>query len=119
MKYGIYVPNFGAYGDPHNLLELALVAESAGWDGIFLWDHVLLHRHSDIPMVDAWVALAAILWFALELLFLDAAAHVWSLDLAHDRLDPRLIVAQSASRQGQGANQCVRVNAPTGIGETS
>lgn len=60
MKYGIYVPNFGAYGDPHNLLELALVAESAGWDGMFLWDHVLLHRHSDIPMVDAWVALAAI-----------------------------------------------------------
>lgn len=60
MKYGLYVPNFGAYGDPHNLLELALVAERAGWDGFFLWDHVLLHRHSDIPMVDAWVALSAI-----------------------------------------------------------
>ncbi|MBY0394651.1 MAG: LLM class flavin-dependent oxidoreductase [Novosphingobium sp.] len=60
MKFGLYVPNFGAYGDPHNLLELALAAEHAGWDGMFLWDHVLLHRHSDIPMVDAWVALAAI-----------------------------------------------------------
>jgi len=60
MKYGIYVPNFGAYGDPHNLIELALVAENAGWDGFFLWDHILLHRHSAIPMVDAWVALSAI-----------------------------------------------------------
>lgn len=60
MKCGIYVPNFGAYGDPHNLLELALIAESAGWDGVFLWDHILLHRHSAIPMVDAWVALSAI-----------------------------------------------------------
>ena len=60
MKYGIYAPNFGAYGDPHNLLELAAVAETSGWDGFFLWDHVLLHRHSDIPMVDAWVALSAV-----------------------------------------------------------
>src|ERR1043166_5357034 len=60
MQYGIYVPNFGVYGDPHNLLTLAEDAEAAGWDGFFLWDHFLLYRRSDITVVDAWVALAAI-----------------------------------------------------------
>lgn len=60
MQFGIYVPNFGAYGDPHNLLILASEAEAAGWDGFFLWDHLLLYRQADIPVVDAWIALAAI-----------------------------------------------------------
>jgi hypothetical protein len=54
------VQNFGEYGDPHNLLTLACEAEDAGWDGFFLWDHLLLYRHSDIPFIDAWVALGAI-----------------------------------------------------------
>jgi luciferase-like monooxygenase len=60
MKYGLYVQNFGEYSDPHNLVALALDAEEAGWDGFFLWDHLLLYRHSDIPFVDAGIALAAI-----------------------------------------------------------
>jgi alkanesulfonate monooxygenase SsuD/methylene tetrahydromethanopterin reductase-like flavin-dependent oxidoreductase (luciferase family) len=60
MKYAIYLPNFGAFADPNNFLEFASVAEQSGWDGLFLWDHVLLHRDSDIPMIDAWVALSAI-----------------------------------------------------------
>jgi hypothetical protein len=60
MYYGVYVPNFGAYGDPHNLLALAATAEAAGWDGLFLWDHLQLYRKSDVPVTDAWLALAAI-----------------------------------------------------------
>ncbi|HKV54507.1 MAG TPA: LLM class flavin-dependent oxidoreductase, partial [Candidatus Binataceae bacterium] len=60
MKCGVYVQNFGEYGDPNKLIELAIEAEQAGWDGFFVWDHLLLYRHSDIPFVDAWVALAAI-----------------------------------------------------------
>jgi hypothetical protein len=60
MRYGVYVQNFGEYGDPHNLIALALEAEQAGWDGFFVWDHLQLYRHSDIPVVDAWMALAAI-----------------------------------------------------------
>ncbi|HYA34887.1 MAG TPA: LLM class flavin-dependent oxidoreductase [Candidatus Binataceae bacterium] len=60
MRYGVYVQNFGEYGDPHNLVALALEAERAGWDGFFVWDHLLLYRHSDVPFVDAWIALAAI-----------------------------------------------------------
>jgi len=54
------VQNFGEYGDPHNLIALAVDAEQAGWDGFFMWDHLQLYRHSAIPVVDAWIALAGI-----------------------------------------------------------
>src|SRR5262249_36592119 len=35
------VPNVGPFGDPRLLVELAVAAEDAGWDGFFLWDHLL------------------------------------------------------------------------------
>jgi alkanesulfonate monooxygenase SsuD/methylene tetrahydromethanopterin reductase-like flavin-dependent oxidoreductase (luciferase family) len=60
MRYGVYVQNFGEYADPHNLIALACDAEQVGWDGFFIWDHLLLYRHSDIPFADAWIALPAI-----------------------------------------------------------
>ena len=58
MKYGLYLPNFGAFGDARLLAELAQEAEHAGWDGFFIWDHIA--RPIVTPMVDAWVALSAI-----------------------------------------------------------
>ncbi|KAB8141652.1 LLM class flavin-dependent oxidoreductase [Chloroflexia bacterium SDU3-3] len=57
MRYGIYLPNFGPYGDACALAELACEAEQAGWDGFFLWDHI---AGWDLPMADPWVALAAV-----------------------------------------------------------
>lgn len=57
MRYGISVPNFGDYFHPRILADLAHDAEAAGWDGFFLWDHVLF---GDFPHADPWVALAAI-----------------------------------------------------------
>ena len=57
MKFGIYLPNFGAYGDARVLANLAQDAENAGWDGFFIWDHI---AGWTLPMVDPWVALAAI-----------------------------------------------------------
>ncbi|MFP4395793.1 MAG: LLM class flavin-dependent oxidoreductase [Anaerolineales bacterium] len=57
MKYGIYLPNFGPYGDARVLADLAHDAEAAGWDGFFLWDHVAGHP---LDFVDPWVALTAI-----------------------------------------------------------
>jgi alkanesulfonate monooxygenase SsuD/methylene tetrahydromethanopterin reductase-like flavin-dependent oxidoreductase (luciferase family) len=59
MKCGVYLPNFGPYGDIRALVDLARDAERAGWDGFFLWDHIA-NRGSPVPMVDPWVALAAI-----------------------------------------------------------
>jgi len=57
MKYGIYLPNFGPFGDARALARLAALAEEAGWDGIFIWDHI--NRVLDVDVVDATVALAA------------------------------------------------------------
>jgi len=58
MKYALYVPPFASFGDVHYLVELATTAEAAGWDGMFLWDHILFEE--DVPFVDAWITLAAI-----------------------------------------------------------
>ena len=62
MRYGVYVPNFGPYGDARVLADLAYEAEEAGWDGFFLWDQVSKTTLAPTfdPMVDLWIALAAI-----------------------------------------------------------
>ena len=57
MQYGIYLPNFGPYGDARVLAGLARDAEDAGWDGFFLWDHIAGHA---LPFVDPWIALTAV-----------------------------------------------------------
>lgn len=46
MRFGFVVP----WGDAAEVGELAAVAESRGWDGIFVWE--------GIYGVDAWIALA-------------------------------------------------------------
>jgi hypothetical protein len=43
MKYGLYVPNFGAFGDARLLGEMASTAEQSGWDGFFIWDQQLFN----------------------------------------------------------------------------
>ena len=62
MQYGVYVPNFGPYGDARVLADLAYEAEEAGWDGFFLWDQVSKTTLTPTfdPMVDPWIALTAI-----------------------------------------------------------
>ena len=58
LRCAVYLPNFGAFGDARVLSELAQEAEAAGWDGFFLWDHIA--RPFSTPMVDPWIALAAV-----------------------------------------------------------
>ncbi len=59
VRFGLGVPNGGDFADPTRLATLAADAERAGWDGFFLWDHVI-RRQPWQPMVDPWVALAAV-----------------------------------------------------------
>jgi alkanesulfonate monooxygenase SsuD/methylene tetrahydromethanopterin reductase-like flavin-dependent oxidoreductase (luciferase family) len=40
MKRGLYWAPFDELVDPRLLAELARVAESRGWDGLFLWDRI-------------------------------------------------------------------------------
>jgi alkanesulfonate monooxygenase SsuD/methylene tetrahydromethanopterin reductase-like flavin-dependent oxidoreductase (luciferase family) len=57
LQYGLYLPPFGPFSDPVAVVDLAVRAEAAGWDGVFLWDHLV---HDDLPVVDPWTTLAAI-----------------------------------------------------------
>ncbi|MCJ7437326.1 MAG: LLM class flavin-dependent oxidoreductase, partial [Acidimicrobiia bacterium] len=58
MRFGLHVPQLGALAEPRAIVDLARRAEAAGWDGYFVWDHVM-HR-GDPPACDPWVALGAI-----------------------------------------------------------
>jgi alkanesulfonate monooxygenase SsuD/methylene tetrahydromethanopterin reductase-like flavin-dependent oxidoreductase (luciferase family) len=61
MQFAIYVPNFDTFGHVSTVVELARAAEAAGWDGFFLWDHLLPDEDSQLgPVADTWIALTAI-----------------------------------------------------------
>jgi alkanesulfonate monooxygenase SsuD/methylene tetrahydromethanopterin reductase-like flavin-dependent oxidoreductase (luciferase family) len=57
MRYRISAPCFG---DPKTLVSLGRRTEEAGWDGFFLWDHVLFEAGRGIPIVDPWIVLSAV-----------------------------------------------------------
>lgn len=58
MRFGLSFPNFGEFAEPAVLVDLATRAEEAGWDGFFVWDHVVVA--DGMPVADPWVALGAI-----------------------------------------------------------
>ena len=58
MKSGIYLPPFAEFADPRRVARLAAAAEQAGWDGFFIWDHVL--AVPGMAVGEAWTTLAAI-----------------------------------------------------------
>jgi alkanesulfonate monooxygenase SsuD/methylene tetrahydromethanopterin reductase-like flavin-dependent oxidoreductase (luciferase family) len=59
MRFAINVPNFGDYADPQAFLSLAREAEASGWDGFFVWDHILVEPDWGMPIADPWVLLSA------------------------------------------------------------
>jgi len=59
MRRGLYLPPFGELADARALAELAVLAEARGFDGFFLWDHIL-RPVEDLAVADPWVALAAV-----------------------------------------------------------
>jgi alkanesulfonate monooxygenase SsuD/methylene tetrahydromethanopterin reductase-like flavin-dependent oxidoreductase (luciferase family) len=52
------VPNVGEFADPALLVEMAQRAESAGWEGFFVWDH-LFYRAPRPQAVEPWSVIAA------------------------------------------------------------
>ena len=58
MQFGLDVANLGVAADPRRVVELALAAEQAGWDGFFVWDHWGFAW--EMPSGDPWVMLAAV-----------------------------------------------------------
>jgi hypothetical protein len=55
---GLYVAPFGALADAGALAAVAARAEAAGWEGLFVWDHVMAAPGVDVA--DPWIALAAV-----------------------------------------------------------
>jgi alkanesulfonate monooxygenase SsuD/methylene tetrahydromethanopterin reductase-like flavin-dependent oxidoreductase (luciferase family) len=59
MRFGIDVPNFGDFADPTVVAGRARRAEDAGWDGLFVWDHVTHRKELHREIADPWVLLTA------------------------------------------------------------
>lgn len=60
MKFGIYAPNFGnTFGNPKLITKLAIEAEKSGWDGFFLWDHII-NTEGFPQTVDPFIALTSV-----------------------------------------------------------
>jgi alkanesulfonate monooxygenase SsuD/methylene tetrahydromethanopterin reductase-like flavin-dependent oxidoreductase (luciferase family) len=60
VKHALFLPPFGDLADPTALADVAVAAERSGWDGVFLWDHILRPAHEPPEIADPWIALAAI-----------------------------------------------------------
>lgn len=60
MRYGLALPTGDRCGDPRLLVELAVLAERHGFDGVFLEDYVFFQGDANAATCDPWIALAAI-----------------------------------------------------------
>jgi alkanesulfonate monooxygenase SsuD/methylene tetrahydromethanopterin reductase-like flavin-dependent oxidoreductase (luciferase family) len=58
-RRGVYIAPFDGLASPVALAELSVAAEAAGWDGVFIWDH-LLYSDPVRELSDPWICLAAI-----------------------------------------------------------
>jgi alkanesulfonate monooxygenase SsuD/methylene tetrahydromethanopterin reductase-like flavin-dependent oxidoreductase (luciferase family) len=56
---GIYFPLFDELADPTVVARLAAEAEAAGWQGVFVWDHVRWHDPI-VNVADPQITLAAV-----------------------------------------------------------
>ncbi len=59
MQRGLFIPQFGELAHPRLLADLGQRAERAGWDGLFVWDHIQ-YRAPAALVLDPWVTLAAV-----------------------------------------------------------
>ena len=58
MKHALFLPIFDELADPRVVASIAADAEAAGWDGVFVWDHIGYGPRVD-AIADPWVTLAA------------------------------------------------------------
>ena len=58
-RRGLFVPPFDVLADPGVVADLAVGAEAAGWDGFFVWDH-LLYADPVRAIADPWICCAAV-----------------------------------------------------------
>jgi alkanesulfonate monooxygenase SsuD/methylene tetrahydromethanopterin reductase-like flavin-dependent oxidoreductase (luciferase family) len=61
MRFSINIPNFGDFADARAVATAAEAAEQAGWDALFVWDHVVhdKSKRQGQPFGDPWMLLTA------------------------------------------------------------
>jgi alkanesulfonate monooxygenase SsuD/methylene tetrahydromethanopterin reductase-like flavin-dependent oxidoreductase (luciferase family) len=59
MRHGLFFPAFDVLSDARLVADVAREAEDAGWDGVFLWDH-LLYAAPVEQIADPWITLTAV-----------------------------------------------------------
>ncbi|KAA2261111.1 LLM class flavin-dependent oxidoreductase [Solihabitans fulvus] len=61
MRFSINIPNFGDFADARTVARVAVEAEAAGWDALFIWDHVVHDKQvrRGQPFGDPWMLLTA------------------------------------------------------------
>jgi alkanesulfonate monooxygenase SsuD/methylene tetrahydromethanopterin reductase-like flavin-dependent oxidoreductase (luciferase family) len=61
VRYSINIPNFGDFADARVVATVATAAEAAGWDALFVWDHVVHDKQlrRGQPFGDPWMLLTA------------------------------------------------------------
>jgi alkanesulfonate monooxygenase SsuD/methylene tetrahydromethanopterin reductase-like flavin-dependent oxidoreductase (luciferase family) len=61
VRFSINIPNFGDFADAELVARLAVAVEEAGWDGLFIWDHVVHDKtlRAGQPFGDPWMLLTA------------------------------------------------------------
>lgn len=57
VQLGLSIPPFD---EPAGIVELGSAAEVNGWDGVFLWHHVVGTPDFPVPIADPWVVLGAL-----------------------------------------------------------
>jgi alkanesulfonate monooxygenase SsuD/methylene tetrahydromethanopterin reductase-like flavin-dependent oxidoreductase (luciferase family) len=61
VHFSVNIPNFGDFADARTVARVAAAAEAAGWDALFVWDHVVhdKQRRQGQPFGDPWILLTA------------------------------------------------------------
>jgi alkanesulfonate monooxygenase SsuD/methylene tetrahydromethanopterin reductase-like flavin-dependent oxidoreductase (luciferase family) len=61
MRFSINIPNFGDFADARTVAMVAAAAEGAGWDALFVWDHVVHDKcqRRGQAFGDPWMLLTA------------------------------------------------------------
>jgi alkanesulfonate monooxygenase SsuD/methylene tetrahydromethanopterin reductase-like flavin-dependent oxidoreductase (luciferase family) len=58
MRHAVFLPIFGELAEPGRVAALAAEAEEAGWDGMYVWDHIA-YSAPVTDIADPWITLAA------------------------------------------------------------
>jgi alkanesulfonate monooxygenase SsuD/methylene tetrahydromethanopterin reductase-like flavin-dependent oxidoreductase (luciferase family) len=59
LRFSINIPNFGDFADAETVAKVASATEAAGWDALFVWDHVVHNKRSRRSFGDPWMLLTA------------------------------------------------------------